>query len=564
MIHFNEIQYSRPDASLWKQNFKNSLQLLKEATNEMDFTENFDNLNQLRVDFDARATICSIRHSIDTKDSFYENENLFFDETYPELQELIIEFQKTVLQSPFRTNLEKKLGKQYFIYAEESVKSFLPEIVDELKEENKLSTRYNQIKAKAEINYKDKTYNLSSIAELESSTDRETRKDSQELKWNFFETHAPDIEKIYDDLVGLRHSMAIKLGYKNYIELGYARMKRSDYDASMVAGFRQQILEEVLPLCNELYQRQSKRLNIENMAYYDYSLMFLSGNPFPKGDESWMREKASQMYGELSKETDVFFQMMLTEGLMDLPSREGKMNGGYCTFIPGIQKPFIFSNFNNTSHDVTVLTHEAGHAFQCYQSRNLNYDCIWPTYEACEIHSMSMEFFTWPWMHLFFQEDTDKFLFEHLSAALLFLPYGCAVDEFQHEVYLHPELSTEERNRTWRKIEKKYLPHRSYPAGSFLDKGGFWQKQSHIFSSPFYYIDYVLAQICAFQFWQRSKDSFPDAWSSYLHLCSLGGSKSFLELVNEAGLNNPFEAGTVKKAMQPVIDFLKNIDDSKL
>jgi M3 family oligoendopeptidase len=506
------------------------------------------------------ATICSIRHSIDTNDKFYDSENQFFDEHYPETAELINDYYRALLKSPFRNDLEEKFGKQVFVLAELSLKTFEPEILQDMKDENKEGTAYNQLKARAKIEFRGQTYNLSSINPLELDPDRNTRKEAQDAKWKFFETNACEVEGIYERLVKLRHGMANKLGYKNYIPLGYARMRRSDYGPEQVAVFRKQILEQIVPIATELYKQQAKRIGLEKLEYYDLALGFPDGNPTPKGEAPWMEEQAGKMYKELSTETDEFYRYMFDNGLMDNSGKDGKMTGGYCTFIGKYQSPFIFSNFNGTSHDVTVLTHEAGHAFQCYAtSRNQNlYEYLWPTYEACEIHSMSMEFFTWPWMNLFFKEDTEKFLYEHLSGAVQFLPYGVAVDEFQHLVYENPDMSPAERNLAWRAIEKKYLPHRTYEGNDFLEKGGFWHRQSHIFTSPFYYIDYVLAQICAFQFWKRSLEDKEAAWKDYVKLCKAGGSQSFLDLVKLAGLKSPFDEGTVEWAVQPIKEFFEN------
>jgi M3 family oligoendopeptidase len=250
---------------------------------------------------------------------------------------------------------------------------------------------------------------------------------------------------------------------------------------------------------------------------------------------------------------------------MDLVAKRGKESGGYCTFIEDYKAPFIFSNFNGTSGDIDVLTHEAGHAFQVYRSRDLDIpEYYWPTYEACEIHSMSMEFLTWPWMELFFKEDTEKYKFSHLSGALIFLPYGVAVDEFQHFVYENPNASPVERKQAWRKIEMEYLPHRDYEGNEFLEHGGYWQRQSHIYQSPFYYIDYTLAQICAFQFWKRSTEKDETAWEDYLNLCQLGGSKSFLDLVESANLKSPFVDGTVQSVVKVIDEWLSTVDDKAL
>jgi M3 family oligoendopeptidase len=559
-MKFSEYAYHRPELQNFKSNFQEGLDKFINASNAELQANLIQELNELRVEFDSMATICSIRHSVDTNDKFYETENQFFDEHYPETAELINDYYRALLKSPFRNELELKFGKQVFVLAELSLKTFEPEILQDMKDENKEGTAYNQLKARAKIEFRGQTYNLSSISPLELDPDRATRKEAQDAKWKFFEDNAAEVEGIYDRLVNLRHGMSNKLGFKNYIPLGYARMRRSDYGPEQLVVFRKQILEHIVPIATELYKQQAKRIGLEKLEYYDLALGFPDGNPTPKGEAPWMEEQASKMYKELSAETDEFYRYMFDNGLMDNSAKDGKMTGGYCTFIGKYQSPFIFSNFNGTSHDVTVLTHEAGHAFQCYAtSRNQNlYEYLWPTYEACEIHSMSMEFFTWPWMQLFFKEDTDKFMYEHLSGAVQFLPYGVAVDEFQHLVYENPDMSPAERNRAWRDLEKKYLPHRTYEGNEFLENGGFWHRQSHIFTSPFYYIDYVLAQICAFQFWKRSLEDKENAWKDYVNLCKAGGSKSFLDLVKLAGLKSPFDEGTVEWAVQPIKDFFEN------
>ncbi len=558
-MKFSDYAYQRPDLQSFKSSFQQGLDQFINAQNAEQQAKLVHELNALRIEFDSMASICSIRHSINTNDKFYETENQFFDEHYPETAELINDYYRALLTSPFRKELEADLGKQLFVLAELSLKTFEPEILQDMKDENKEGTAYNQLKARAKIDFRGQTYNLSSINPLELDPDRNTRKEAQDAKWKFFESNAGEVEGIYDRLVKLRHGMANKLGYKNYIPLGYARMRRSDYGPEQVAVFRKQILEQIVPIATELYKQQAKRIGLEKLEYYDLALGFPDGNPTPKGEAPWMEEQAGKMYKELSTETDEFYRYMWDNGLMDNSAKDGKMTGGYCTFIGKHQSPFIFSNFNVTSHDVTVLTHEAGHAFQCYAtSRNQNlYEYLWPTYEACEIHSMSMEFFTWPWMNLFFKEDTEKFLYEHLSGAVQFLPYGVAVDEFQHIVYENPDMSPAERNRAWRAIEKKYLPHRTYEGSEFLENGGFWHRQSHIFTSPFYYIDYVLAQICAFQFWKRSLEDKEVAWKDYVNLCKAGGSKSFLDLVKLAGLKSPFDEGTVEWAVQPIKEFFE-------
>ncbi|WP_430886522.1 M3 family oligoendopeptidase [Fusibacter sp. JL216-2] len=374
-------------------------------------------------------------------------------------------------------------------------------------------------------------------------------------------------DTIYDSLIKVRHKIAKKLGFDNFVEVAYLRMSRSDYNHVDVANYRKQVLESLVPITTELLKRKQKRLGLNELHYHDEGLEFTSGNAKPKGSPEWILDQGKTMYKELSKETHEFFTVMTEKNLLDLVSREGKAPGGYCTYIANEKVPFIYSNFNGTSGDVDVLTHEAGHAFQVYSSRNfkvLEYN--WPTTEACEIHSMSMEFFAWPWMNLFFKEDETKYKFSHLSSGLTFIPYGVTVDEFQHFIYEHPDASPDERKAKWREIEKKYLPLRNYAEYPFLEKGTYWFSQMHIFEMPMYYIDYTLAQVCAYQFWIKSQDdeSKNQAWQDYLKLCQAGGSVSFLKLIELANLDNPFEDGSIAKIAGPIKNYLQNVDDTKL
>ncbi|MFA5479788.1 MAG: M3 family oligoendopeptidase, partial [Candidatus Muiribacteriota bacterium] len=348
-------------------------------------------------------------------------------------------------------------------------------------------------------------------------------------------------------------------------QLGYDRLGRADYNSEMVAKYRDQVHKYIVPMCVKLRKRQAERIGLESLKVYDTPLKFVSGNAKPKGNAEFMVENAHQMYSEMSAETKEFFDMMVQNGLMDLESKKGKRPGGYCTFFSDYKVPFIFSNFNGTSHDVDVLTHEAGHAFQMYSSRNYELpEYMFPTLEACEIHSMSMEFFAWPWIDKFFKEETEKYKFTHISESILFLPYGVSVDEFQHFVYENPEATPAERKAMWKKISSKYTPDVDSDGIDYVEKGGAWQKQLHIYNVPFYYIDYTLAQVCALQYWKMDRENHEKAWESYVKLCKLGGSKSFVELVNSAGLKLPFNEGCLESVTGEIEKWLDSVEDKKL
>lgn len=564
-MKFSEYVYERPDIKALENRFDELLEQFKKATYVDEQNKVMEKINHLRSGFESMAEIAQIRHTIDTNDEQYKEEQDFFDETRPIYTGLTTKFYQALVDSKFRHELEAKWGKQLFNIAELTLKTFDPQIIEDLQLENKLVTQYVKLIASAKVEFEGEECNLSQLEPFGQSADRDMRKRAQEAKFGYLQEHEQELDDIYDQLVKVRTNMAQKLGYESFVELGYARMTRSDYDPKMVANFRRQVKKHIVPVATKLKERQRKRIGIDTLKYYDEPFEFKTGNAKPKGDADWILDNAKKMYTEMSAETNEFFTFMTNNHLLDLVTKKGKASGGYCTFINQYKAPFIFSNFNGTSGDVDVLTHEGGHAFQMYSSRNYEIpEYHIPTAEAAEIHSMSMEFFAWPWAKIFFEEDAEKYKFSHLASALLFIPYGVAVDEFQHFVYENPQVSPTERKQVWRDIERKYQPHKDYSENEYLERGGFWQKQGHIYEVPFYYIDYTLAQVCAFQFWKKMHEDRETAWKDYDHLCRQGGSQSFLNLVKEANLISPFEDGCIESVIGDIESYLNQIEDMKL
>lgn len=564
-MKFTEMAYSRPDIQQVETQFKSLITAFEAAKSAAEQRSLLQQINALRTEFQTNASLASVRNSINTKDTFYESEQDFFDISEPLMKDLNTRLYRALSNSPYKAELKQHFGQQLFRLAEVSLKTFNPGIMDDLKEENRLGTEYTKLIASAEVEFKGEKMNLSALDAFSESTDRELRKQAYLAKWSFFSAHEQQLDDIYDKMVKLRTGMARKLGYQSFVELGYYRMARTDYNAADVARFRELVLKYAVPVANRLRERQRLRIGVDKLKVYDLGHNFNTGNPKPKGTPEEIVANGQKMYAELSPETKTFFDFMVNNDLMDLVNRKGKAAGGYCTMFQMYKAPFIFANFNGTVGDVDVLTHEAGHAFQCFESRHFEVEeYYWPTYEACEIHSMSMENLTYPWMHLFFGEDTDKYKFVHLSSNILFLPYGVAVDEFQHRVYEKPEMTPQERKQAWLEVERKYRPWIDYDGVDYLERGGFWQRQAHIYRSPFYYIDYCLAQLCAFQFFQRSREDFNSAWKDYLKLCQAGGSDSFLNLVKLAGLQSPFDESVFEKLFSELEAYLLSFDDKNL
>ncbi len=560
------MKYLRPDIETAGKKFSELINDFKNAGTFEEEENALMGINELRNDFKSMHVIASINYSNDTDNKNFSDEQDYFDTNGPLFESLENEYYKVLLDTKFRKALEDKYGKQLLRIAKLVVSSFDPTIVDDLQIENHLESEYTKLVASARIIFQGKERNLQELLPFMESSNRETRKNAFDAYWNFFLENKEHFDNLFDKLVSLRNGMAQKLGNKNFVEMGYARMKRSDYNPEMVKQFRKNVLDFVVPLASKLREKQQKRLGVEKLMAYDIPILFKSGNAVPKGDPEWIMEKGKKMYAELSPVTSDFYNFMLENDLMDVYCRKGKAAGGFCEFIPEYKSPYIFSNMNGTHEDISVLTHEAGHAFQVYMSRHFEVlEYFYSTLETAEIHSMSMEYLTYPWMDLFFDGDTEKFKFLHLNDTITFLPYGVLVDEFQHWVYENPLSSPQTRKLKWRELEKIYMPHLDYGDNQFLSEGGRWQRQAHIYESPFYYIDYCLAQVCAFQFWLKAirgkNGDFKSALEDYIKLCSEGGSRSFLELVKFANLKSPFEEEVLKQLTNEIEMYLDSIDE---
>ncbi|MFK7973105.1 MAG: M3 family oligoendopeptidase [Bacteroidia bacterium] len=561
METFSNFVYKRPDLDALAKDFEIALERFTSAESIDSQREALAQLNVLRKSFESMRDLAHVRFTHDTRDTFYKEENDFFNEESPRYEGLVSALYNALLKARFKDGLIAEFGDHIFRLSEKAINVYAPEIEEDLKEENRLRSEYTSLLASAEVMFKGKKHNLSMMGVYMSSPDRQLRKEASNARWSFLHERQDEFDRLFDELVKVRTRMAKKLGYDNFVQLGYDRLSRTEYGPAEIKAFRAQIAEHVVPLASSMRDRQQHRLGLDSLNHYDEPLLFPDGNPQPLGDPRWIIDRGQEMYNKLSQETGDFYRFMDERELMDLETRPGKAPGGYCTYLDNFEVPYIFANFNGTKGDIFVLTHEAGHAFQVYSSRGQEVpEYQWPTMEACEIHSMSMEFFTRPYMDLFFEEKADQYRYAHLFEAIAFLPYGAAIDEFQHVVYEQPELSPAERRAAWRDIERKYLPHRDYDGNDYLELGGFWQAQRHIFKMPFYYIDYVLAQLCAFQFWFKAIDNHDQAFADYVKLCKAGGTMPFLSLVDYAGLKSPFDNSVIKSVVERLSQEIAKVD----
>lgn len=561
-MKFSEMPYERADLAAWKKTTENLTARFAAAETFEEADALYCQADRSGVDYETMIRLAKIRRDIDTRDEFYDAEFTYYNQELPKLQSTFQAWTEATLRSPFRPQLEEKYGKVPFLNAEISAKTFSDEIVEDIQKENELTTRYSRLIASAQIPFRGETYTLSQMTPWKQDPDDEIRKAAWTAEGNWYKEHGKELDSIYDELVQVRDAMGRKLGYDGFTQLGYYRMKRNCYSVEDVEHFRVAVQQYLVPLAKKLYMAQAKRQGREfPLSFADVDLAFRSGNPKPVGTPEEILAMGDRFYQELSPETAEFWSFMREHEVLDVQSKPGKASGGYCTRLAKYRSPFIFANFNGTAHDVEVVTHEAGHAFASYVNRDrIPSEAIWPSLEGCEVHSMSMEFFAWPWAEGFFGADARKFRYEHLKGALVFIPYGTMVDHFQHLVYEYPEFGPAERHQLWQELLGLYMPWVKPGEIPFYGDGKGWQRQKHIYEMPFYYIDYCLAQTVALDFWARIREDASEAFATYLKYTSMGGSMVFTDLLKEAGLGNPFDEGTLRRVCAAAEAYLKEYD----
>ncbi len=557
-MKFSQIPYARPDFADAARQIDALTRRLETASGAAEQLQIYKEMETLSGHLYTQMALCSIRHTIDTRDTFYDQEHEYLNEQGPLLSEKVQAFNRALLASPYRPELEKELGSLLFQNLDLEQKSFSPAIIPLLQEESRLCNEYQKLYASAKLPFLGQELTIAQLGPYKQDPDRAVRKAALEAEGSFFDAHQVEFDELYDKLVQNRTQQAKALGFENYVPLGFIRMGRNCYSPEDVTFFREQVVQDLVPLTVKVKARQAKRLGLEgDFKFYDNALAFKGGSAKPQGTPEEILAAGMKMYEELSPETGEFIHMMMENELFDVLAKPGKAPGGYCSGLDDYGYPFIFSNFNGTSGDVDVLTHEAGHAFADFiASRTIAIRANRnPSMEACETHSMSMEFLTAPWHHLFFGPMADKYELSHAEDALTFIPYGCLVDHFQYEVYSHPEMTPAQRNETWARLEKLYRPYIDFADLPFYGRGAGWQRQTHIYGSPFYYIDYCMAQVMSLQFFALSLEDRDAAWKKYMDFVRLGGTKTFVDLAHATGLRSPIDAGCVKAVCEAAFNW---------
>ncbi len=519
-----------------------------------------DALMESMIDYATQASLANCRFTLDTRDEFYGAEVSYYDEIGPHISGMQAEYGKLLLASPYRAELEKLLNPRIFKSLEIGMKCFDPSIVEDMQLENSITTEYSKFMSEMQFEFRGQTMPLSALRGNLEDGDRETRRECAEAIGRGLQANAAQLDEFYDKLVKVRHTMATKLGYENFVELGYYRMGRMDYDAEMVRKFRDNVKESLVPRVAAIKAGLAEELGLDSIMFYDDAIYMAGEQPKPMLDKDGIFAAAQEMYDAMNPIIGDFMRAMQEAEAFDVDARDGKWGGGYCTCFPRYKQPFILANFNGSCGDVDVMTHEFGHAlaakFACDQN---NFELDVGGMETAECHSMSMEFLCWKYMDKFFGEMAPLYKKRHLLEALSFIPYGVIVDEFQHIMYEKPELTPAQRKQVYLELEAKYRPYIGLEGIPYIEEGTRWQYQMHIYESPFYYIDYCLAQTVAIGFLVASCENYDSALERYLAFAKCGGTKAFGALVKDAGLASPFEDGALEILADKAAEIAKSL-----
>ncbi len=511
------------------------------------------------VEYRTEAALANSRYTLNTRDEFYLGEMDYYDNNGPLFEEVGNKYAAIMLNNRFRKEVEAKMNPLIFKGLELAEKCYDSCIEEEKKQENALVTEYSQLMSQIVIWWRGEEKPLSYVRGFLESSDREVRKEACLALGTGLDKHKEELDDLFDKLVKNRDLQARKMGYKNFVELGYYRMARLDYDRKMVEKFRNNVAESLVPVVAEVKKSVAADMGIDKVTFYD-DAVYTADDPRPVLDKDGIFAAAQKMYDDMRPEIGDFMREMQSAEAFDVDARDGKCGGGYCTEFDKFKQIFIFANFNGSSGDVDVMTHEFGHAFAMNQQFYTGDPELGVgSMETAECHSMSMEFFSWKYMDLFFGENADKYRFKHLLSGLCFIPYGVAVDEFQHVVYENPNMTPTERCEAWKALEAKYRPYMDSEGLPFIGEGRRWQYQMHIYESPFYYIDYTLAQTVALGFLIEMRKDYSDALDRYVAFAKKGGTKPFSALVSEAGLANPFGDGTLGSIASEILKIVEEL-----
>lgn len=562
MVLFSDIPYYRIDLRKFQHDFQDQLrEIRKEDCFEAVYVAILE-IDGLIEKYKSLANICEIRNTMDTNEQKYKAEMEFWAKISPQFEQLLHQFYEAILQTKYKQELEKYLGLEFFRRIEMSNSAFSDQIIDLMKDENQYSAEFTNVTANLFFMENGEKKPLSYLVKRMAGGNRQDRSKANRIMEESWAGISSQLDSIFDNLVQVRDKIAKKMGYVSYSQVAYRKWARTSYNREDIGQFRQAIQQYIVPILQELYERQGLEAGVGILYHHDedYGLSF--GEITPNAD---IVRAFLPVYQNLSPETHVYYEDLVSSGFYDIAMRPGKIRGAYCNMIGRYKMPFVFMTYDSTFRAVKTFAHETGHGFHSYLNRGEAIQFLQEcSLDLAEIHSMAMEFLIWPYLNEIIPvEQVNTYKLQHLQLALAFIPYGCAVDEFQERIYDNPSLTCKERLQVWQELEKAYLPWRRYENDIFFAQGRFWQKQTHVFKWPFYYIDYVLAQVCAFQIHYQYQENASKGWQNYLKILRLSAYDSFKDTITKADLKSPFATNVMMELANQISTEIRGLKEGR-
>ena len=368
------------------------------------------------------------------------------------------------------------------------------------------------------------------------------------------------MSEIFDELVTLRHQIALNAGFESYTQYMFKAMHRFDYSIEDCLEFHDSVESVCMPLLREINRERKEALGLNNLSPWDVNEKTGAGpdihgreplRPFETVDE--MVEKLSEMFHEISGDLGIKFDKLVEMDTLDLDTRKGKAPGGYQYYLEKSRVPFIFMNAAGLQGDLETMIHEAGHAFHSLYCGHLELidERNYPI-EFAEVASMSMELLTQPWWNKFYgKEEADRARRTHLEGVVFLLPWIATIDSFQHWIYENPGHTRKERSEAWLSIRGRFGSEMDWMDHSEFKEVS-WQQQGHLYGVPFYYIEYGIAQLGSLQLWKTQLDNPQKALDDYANAMKLGNTRTLPELFSSADLKLGFDEGHFLSLMDSV------------
>lgn len=558
----NEIEFNKQEFEEMFNEMKTQIDILNRDESLDLVFEAIDKINEIRDHYLTLYWISYVFYIKDITNEKYLNSEKLMGEIEPIMDNLKLKYFKALNNSKYREELIKMLGSRTLEIAANESKLLNDDIEDLITKEKSLCLKMLKLVVGTKTDFQGHDVTLSNLKPYYQNADESIRKAAYNASYCQGLAIEEEGNNILDELVLVRTELAHKLGFNNYFEVDLIRMNRLGYDLNDMKVLVSQVKNYLVPLHKKLKEVQAQRLGHE-LRYYDKTYLFPDGNPKIKGNLDFIVKTTSEIINEMNNESGELFDFLFKEGLIDIKKSDHQAVGGITTYLPDYKVPLFVSPCKNIYTDIATIHHEFGHSQQLYYSRNLKYnENRWPTFDICEIHSMSMEFLMFPHAEKYFGNDILKYQLGFWNEKLDYIIRVTMAYEFAEFTYSNPKATNKMRNQKWLELCKAY--DRFIEGHEYLEKGIGWQSFGSGWDRPFYNIDYTIDIVCALSFYKKVKENPTQAWEDYISLCKLGGSKSLPELIKIANLDNPFKEGSMKELANVIDNDIEELQKSTI